>query len=208
MDNDTVAAAAQYLHEPEKNLVPLQGIYNLIESERPRIRQLAAVAAAAAMAPTGSVKAVRLQVSMLFSWGAILGFGSMVNHVLRSYVDDDSQLIITACDYYNEALDVAAQSSKFRPYGSGFVPDVLKAVWAGTADLMGGSEIEEIFKEYGNDVEGADHLGDAMYIKRRLELAGLRQYQSPDSRDSPPDDMGDQTGMGDMGFMENRCVVL
>lgn len=206
LENDSIAAAAQYLHAPGENLVQLRGIYKLVVVDKPIIRQLAMVATVAANQKPGSVKARQLQLSLLLSWGTILGFQAIISRVLRGF-DDDPDLVADACDCYNEALDMALQCDQFRPFGSGFLPEMLKAVWAGTSDLMGGVEIEELLADWENDVEGADHIGDAMYIKARLQRACQAQRNSLDP-DLYAEDASDSLETRGMEAEDRRCVVL
>lgn len=164
------------------------------------MRQLAAMATEAALAPTGSVLASRLRHSYLFAWGTMLGLEAVIGNVLRNF-DSGVFLQEAARDCYHETLDLARQSADIRPIGAGFLPDVLKAVWAGTSDIHNDEEMERIMKDYETDVQGADFINEALDTKGRLEK--LAKYNAVDRSDQ-----ADTLDREDIMPTEAFCIIL
>lgn len=117
----------------------------------------------------------------LFSWGAMLVMEELINYNLRE-LDNDPVLLAAAHNCYYEAVDIVFQCEDLRPYGSGFLPDILKAVWAATSDTHTDTTMEEILKDYEKDVEGADYIGEALRMKQYLR--GLTQVSTREIRDA------------------------
>lgn len=97
----------------------------------------------------------------------------LINYNLRE-LDNDTVLLAAAHDCYYEAVDIAFQCEDLRPYGSGFLPNILKAVWAATSDTRTDTMMEEILKDCEKGVEGADYMGEALKTKQYLPMGSIQ----------------------------------
>lgn len=207
-----MAEAAIYIRSPRRYLYQLRCMYNLVQSEKARIRQLVTFATMATMTPKAPPMAMRVLSSYRFAWGLLLGLGSILNHVLRIF-DHDLDLLMESHQYVDEAIVLTEQTAPSRPNGAAFTPDYLKMVWASITDSYRSAEIEAILLDYENDVEGAEYLEEALAMKRRLYRMARRETQF--QMQTPPEvpmmgcmqDPLDDVRVHDIGA-PSECVIL
>lgn len=177
LEVSTMAEAATYLKAPARHIAQLWWIYDLIQGEKPRVRQLNILAAAAANAPTGAEQAAKLHISCLLAFAALLGLEAIINHVLRHLAASDGngveeRLVTEARVCLDDVIQLAGQGNHLRPFGSSFLPDMLNAVWGATMDVVEDETgtMESILRDYDKDLEGADYIAEAKYVQRRLQM--------------------------------------
>ncbi|KAI8654665.1 Zn(2)-C6 fungal-type domain-containing protein [Fusarium keratoplasticum] len=212
LEPTTMAEAAIYIRSPRRYQYQLRCMYNLVQSEKARIRQLVTFATMATMMPKAPPMAMRVLSSYRFAWGLLLGLGSILNHVLRIF-DHDLDLLTESHQYVDEAIVLTEQTAPSRPNGAAFTPDYLKMVWASITDSYRSAEIEAILLDYENDVEGAEYLEEALAMKRRLYRMARRETQF--QVQTPPEvpmmgcmqDPLDDMRVHDIGA-PSECVIL
>ena len=203
----TLAEAATYLQEPARHIPQLRWTYDLIREEKPRIRQLTTLATMATRAPTGSLQATRLLADYLFAWSTMLSFGAVINYVLR-YFESDSDLWPAAIEYYNEMLELSGQCERFRPFGAGFMPEGMKAVWAATSDIHSDGRMESLLRDYETDVKGANYVDEAKQMKQRLHRVVDRSSREPETQAASSNGYGDSPEPADDELAGAQCVIL
>ncbi|KAM0438617.1 hypothetical protein ACHAPT_001369 [Fusarium lateritium] len=172
----TQLAVLANILNPRRYQYQLRCMYNLVQSEKARIRHLVTLATMATMTPTAPPMAMRVLASYRFAWGLLLGLGSILNHVLRIF-DHDLDLVAESHQYVDEAILLTEQTAPSRPNGAAFTPDYLKMVWASITDSYRSAEVEAILLDYENDVQGAEYLEEALAMKRRLYRMAKRETQ-------------------------------
>ena len=180
----TMAEIVHHLQDPEPNICQLRCIYDLIKAEKPRVRRLLSAGRAAPCARTQANRAFKNLLLDLFSWATILTLEALINRVLRIFEPvPDPLLWEEAINCYHEALEMVQECNVFRPYGSGFVPDALKAVLASASNIVDDTEMKALLAGYEQDVVGADYIGEYEDLKRRFELMEklYNQDSSPES---------------------------
>ncbi|KAF5662997.1 hypothetical protein FHETE_7691 [Fusarium heterosporum] len=155
------------MRSPGKNLNRLRRIYNTIQSEMPKVRRLVEIATLAAAAPDAPAMSIRVCGSYRMAYGILLAMATVLNHTLQIW-DEDASLIEEMCDYIDQSIALAQQCESARPYGAIFIPDFLTMVWAAATDEYRNDELTETLLDYENDSVGADYLGHAMSIRKRL----------------------------------------
>lgn len=78
------------------------------------------------------------------------------------------------CD---ETIVLAHQCQTFRPCGASYCPELLKVVWAAQHDGYRHEELENLMSSYANDVQGADYVGEAKAMRKRLDSLGWSDKQ-------------------------------
>lgn len=172
-----MAEAATYLKAPARHIPQLWWIHDLIQGEKPRVRQLNILAAAAANAPTGAEHAAKLHISCMLAFAALLGLEAIINHVLRHLSVSDAngvgeRLMTEARVCLDDVIQLADQGNCLRPFGSSFLPDMLNAVWGATMDAVEDETetMEAILRDYDQDLAGADYIAEAKCVQRRLQM--------------------------------------
>lgn len=215
LEVSTIAEIVTYLRDPSRNTYQLRCIYLLLQSEKPRVRSLNLLAAAAANGPTaGSTQAGKVLISYQFSYALMLGLEAVVNNVLRHSVPDNednsgnSDLLAEAWDCYQETIDVAEQGAFCRPFGSVSLPDAIKVVWGATMDVHDDTTLESMLRDFEKDLQGADYVAEALVIRDRLQKINLSQRAAAEAPVDPEHWNTDDTSAEGDGLTSSECVIL
>ncbi|KAF4999657.1 hypothetical protein FGRMN_2306 [Fusarium graminum] len=138
-----------------------------MQSDMPQVWRLVEIATLAAAAPDAPAMSIRVCGSYRAAYGILLAMATVLNHTLQIW-DEDASLIEEMREFIDRSISLAQQCESARPYGAIFVPDFLAMVWAAAADEYRNDELTEILLDYENDSVGADYLGHAMSIRKRL----------------------------------------
>lgn len=181
----TMAEGAVFLRDPGRHAPQLREIHRTYREERPRMAELATMAAAAALAAehhgggAGGSQSARHHNEFLKCLAVMLGQEAMLGYVLRALYPSDPSFLDSAFEVHRATSMLAHQCESFRPYGSSFFPDALQIIWASLGDVPGAeAELEWYMLQYEKDVDGADYMGGAWELRRRLEDC-TRPYRQP-----------------------------
>lgn len=94
-------------------------------------------------------------------------FGVLSNHTEASH---------EICD---ESILMAHHCQPFRPCGASYLPELLKVVWAAQDDGYRHDELEALMGTYAEDLLGADYIGEAKAMRKRLDSLGWSDKQQP-----------------------------
>ncbi|KAM0563087.1 hypothetical protein ACHAPJ_001933 [Fusarium lateritium] len=169
-----MAEVSVYMHSPKKYFYQLQCIYNIFQFEMPKLRQLLALATMAAAAPDAPVMSLRVCGSYRVAYAIVLGISSVINYTLQIW-DNDITLVGEMHDCVDEALAVAHEAAHTRPYAAAFVTDYLTVIWAAAADGYRNDEMEAILLDFEKDTVGADYMGQAKSIRKRLQTMAMQE---------------------------------
>ncbi|KAM0344510.1 hypothetical protein ACHAPU_007484 [Fusarium lateritium] len=176
LESGTMAELSISMRSPRKNLYRLRRIYSTIQFEMPKVRRLVEIATLAAAAPDAPAMSIRACGSYRMAYGILLAMATVLNHTLQIW-DKDAGLVDEMCDFINQSITLVQQCESARPYGAIFVPDFLTMVWAAATDEYRNDELTEILLDYENDSVGADYLGHAMSIRKRIFDMEARETQ-------------------------------
>ncbi|KAF5025692.1 hypothetical protein F66182_2298 [Fusarium sp. NRRL 66182] len=209
LEAGTLGEISVFMRSPKKNIYQLQCIYNIVQYEMPKIRQLLALSTMAAAAPDAPTMSIRVCGSYRLAYGILLSVTAVINHVLRIW-DGDPTLIGDMQDCIDEAISLTQQCESARPYGAIFVPDFLAMVWAAT-DSYRDDEMAKILSDHEKDAIGADYLGHGMSIRKRLQAMAIQEDKD---EQEPQLDFAaflqDQAIEEDEDYQEavSQCVIL
>jgi len=181
LDVGVQARTALLLRDPARNMVELRRINDVSCAERAQMRVFVAQMIAAEMGLEGMTtseeelrKARTRRVSFQVGMGLMIFFGSGVNRALQrfSHSDPDLDLAVDMHIMVDDAIEMAGLCTDLRPFGSMFVPKVLKVVWAGLPDDDGYRrvELETWLRFFECDFEGADYVDAARGVRERLDV--------------------------------------
>lgn len=169
-----MAEISIFMRSPRKNLQQLRCIYSVMRFEMPKIRRLVTLANLTAAAPNAPAMSIRACGSYRVAYGILLALTTVVNHTLQIW-DEDIVLVKEIHDYIDQSITLVHQCATARPYGAMFVPDFLTMVWAAATDGYRNDELTEILLDYENDSVGADYLGHALSIRKRLFAMEMKE---------------------------------
>ncbi|KAM5379348.1 hypothetical protein ACJZ2D_004046 [Fusarium nematophilum] len=201
----TLAEASLYVRRPRRHLYQIKRIYDIIQSDRPRVRHFVTLSTLAARSPGATSMTRKVCTSYRFAHGTLLGLGSILNHILRIFSSDPS-LVEESHEYVDESIVLANECADVRPFGAAFVDDYLKMVLASISDSYRVDEVEAILVDYQKDVEGAEYLEEAMETRRRLQRlakgeARARTKETDKKEEVKEDDIYDRNEI-------SECVIL
>ncbi|KAF5611630.1 uncharacterized protein FSUBG_2067 [Fusarium subglutinans] len=174
LESGTMGELSILMRSPKKNLRQLRSIYDVMQFEMPKVRQLLALATISTAAPNAPAMSIRVCSSYRVAYGILLAMTAVIGHTLRIW-DTDLTLVGNSHDCVDECIALVEQCESARPYGASFVPDFLTMVWAASTDSYRNDEMAEYLVDYENDSVGADFMGQAMSIRERLFAMEARE---------------------------------
>ncbi|KAF4944457.1 hypothetical protein FSARC_14674 [Fusarium sarcochroum] len=216
LESGTMAEVSIFMRSPKKHLYQLQCIYNVIQFEMPKVRQLLALATMAAAAPKAPAMSIRVCGSYRVAYAILLGMTAIINHTLQIW-DSDVTLVRELHDCVDESLAITHEAAHTRPYGAAFVTEFLTMIWAAAIDGYRNDEMATILLDYENDAVGADYLERAKLIRKRLQIMAMQETRDemiPEAALEPtsePDALFQETTSDDdEGYQEEtpQCVIL
>ncbi|KAG9503739.1 hypothetical protein J7337_003694 [Fusarium musae] len=174
LESGTMGELSILMRSPKKNLRQLRSIYDVMQFEIPKVRQLLALATISTAAPNAPAMTIRVCSSYRVAYGILLAMTAVIGYTLRIW-DTDLTLVGNSHDCVDECIALVEQCESARPYGANFVPDFLTMVWAATADGYRNDEMAEYLVDYEKDSIGADFMGQAMSIRERLFAMEARE---------------------------------
>ncbi|KAF5249724.1 hypothetical protein FANTH_5032 [Fusarium anthophilum] len=174
LESGTMGELSILMRSPKQNLRQLKSIYDVMQFEMPKIRQLLALATISTAAPNAPAMSIRVCSSYRVAYGILLAMTAVIGQTLRIW-DTDLTLVGNSHDCVDECIALVEQCESARPYGANFVPDFLTMVWAATTDGYRNDEMAEYLVEYEKDSIGADFMGQAMSIRERLFAMEARE---------------------------------
>ncbi|KAF5554192.1 hypothetical protein FNAPI_6527 [Fusarium napiforme] len=174
LESGTMGELSILMRSPKNNLRQLRSIYDVMQFEMPKVRQLLALATISTAAPNAPAMAIRVCSSYRVAYGILLAMTAVIGHTLRIW-DTDLKLVGNSHDCVDECIALVEQCESARPYGANFVPDFLTMVWAATTDGYRNDEMAEYLVDYEKDSIGADFMGQAMSIRERLFAMEARE---------------------------------
>ncbi|KFA52563.1 hypothetical protein S40293_07638 [Stachybotrys chartarum IBT 40293] len=168
-DTMTHAEMSVYLREPKRYLYQLQRIYSRLQLEKPMLqRSLRQLAGDPSLATATIYNRYQL------GYAVLLAVGSVLNRVLRVFAPP-SELVIESHDFTDEAILLARQCTIHRPFGTAFVPEFFKAVWATSYDRHRCDELETLILEYQQDFPGTDYMAEARWAMDNFDTMEMSQ---------------------------------
>ncbi|KAJ3544148.1 hypothetical protein NM208_g3219 [Fusarium decemcellulare] len=146
-----VGELAVYLRKPERYLYQLRCYYNILGTERPFMRGLVEQSMPLIEKPEER----RMALLCLSGYAGILSQAILVAPVLEAFSVHPSYV-----------------KDSHEPYGTFWMPELLKLVWASVKDCYRHKEIEELIAEYEKDAEGSNFMEEARDIKARFDKLG------------------------------------
>ncbi|KAG7431992.1 hypothetical protein Forpi1262_v005752 [Fusarium oxysporum f. sp. raphani] len=174
LESGTMGELSILMRSPKKNLRQLRCIYDVMQFEMPKVRQLLALATISTAAPNAPAMSTRVCSSYRVAYGILLAMTAVIGHTLRIW-DTDLTLVGNSHDCVDECIALVEQCESARPYGANFVPDFLTMVWAAATDGYRNDEMAEYLVDYEKDSIGADFMGQAMSIRERLFAMEARE---------------------------------
>lgn len=172
-----MAEISIFMRSPRKNFQRLRCIYSVMQFELPKVRRLVTLSTLTAAAPHAPAMSIRVCSSYRLAYGILLALATVVNHTLQIW-DEDIVLVKEIHDLVDQAITLVDQCASARPYGAMFVPDFLTMVWAAATDGYRNDELTEILLDYENDSVGADYLGHALSIRKRLFAMEMKETRA------------------------------
>ncbi|KAH6959264.1 hypothetical protein DER45DRAFT_257251 [Fusarium avenaceum] len=177
LESGTMAEISIFMRSPRKNFQRLRCIYSVMQFELPKVRRLVTLSTLTAAAPHAPAMSIRVCSSYRLAYGILLALATVVNHTLQIW-DEDIVLVKEIHDLVDQAITLVDQCASARPYGAMFVPDFLTMVWAAATDGYRNDELTEILLDYENDSVGADYLGHALSIRKRLFAMEMKETRA------------------------------
>ncbi|KAF4336696.1 hypothetical protein FBEOM_9442 [Fusarium beomiforme] len=211
LESGTMAQVSILMRSPKKNLLQLRGIYDVMQFEMPKVRQLLAFATISAAAPYAPPMSVRICSSYRIAYGILLAMTAVIGHTLQIW-DIDLTLVGNLHDCVDECIALVEQCESARPYGAIFVPDFLTMVWAATTDGYRNDEMAEYLVDYEKDSVGADFMGQATSIRERLLAMEARETAQDIKNtldpilENPPEKLASDGR--ECGPAVSECVIL
>ncbi|KAL9570274.1 hypothetical protein ACKAV7_005782 [Fusarium commune] len=174
LESGTMGELSILMRSPKENLRQLRCIYDVMQFEMPKVRQLLALATISTAAPNAPAMSIRVCSSYRVAYGILLAMTAVIGHTLRIW-DTDLTLVGNSQDCVDECIGLVEQCESARPYGANFVPDFLTMVWAAATDGYRNDEMAEYLIDYEKDSIGADFMGQAMSIRERLFAMEARE---------------------------------
>ncbi|KAH7022001.1 hypothetical protein EDB80DRAFT_805562 [Ilyonectria destructans] len=116
LDIGVQAEAASYLREPERYIDQIQSVYDLMQLERPTIRNIVQQYSVAAMASSKIAKITEIRVIYQIGYAHLLSLGARLNGALRKF-NQSSEHIKESHEIRDEAIILASQCGDMRPFG-------------------------------------------------------------------------------------------
>ncbi|KAF4446299.1 hypothetical protein F53441_10049 [Fusarium austroafricanum] len=174
LESGTLAEASIYMRSPKKHLQQLRCIYDVMQFEMPKVRQLVSLAAMAAAAPNAQAMSIRVCSSYRLAYGIMLSMTAVLSHTLQIW-DNNVNLVQELHNCVDASIVLVQECESARPYGAIFVPDFLMMVWAAATDGYRNDELTDILMDYEKDAVGADYMGQALSVRERLFAMELRE---------------------------------
>jgi hypothetical protein len=185
LDVDTQARTALWLRDPMPNMAQLRRVHAIGCADRVQMRALVAQMRAAEMA-AGSTTTDREvlktclthRVTAQIGLGMMIFLGSGLNRAMQRFPDlnPDLDLAEDMHAMVDDAIQIAGLCADLRPFGSMFVPKILKVVWACLPDddRYRRVEVEAWLRFFESDFEGADYVEAARGLRERLDVVSGR----------------------------------
>ncbi|KAF4470810.1 hypothetical protein FALBO_2279 [Fusarium albosuccineum] len=176
------AIMARPYRKPERYLYQLRYYYNILGTERPFMRGLVEQSIPLAEKPDERMTLLRLS-----GYAGILSQAILVTPVLKafgvhpSYVKDSH-------DFCDKTILLAKRCVVFRPYGTFWMPELLKLAWALVKDCYRHKEVKDLIAEYEKDTEGSNFMEEARDIKARFDRLGWSKEPELNSPEEEPEE--------------------
>ncbi|KAH7245810.1 hypothetical protein BKA59DRAFT_527644 [Fusarium tricinctum] len=166
-----IADLPVFLRDPERYLYQLKCYFNILSQERPMMRELHIMSMSRAFSPDATLDHKEKAVENAAGHAALLLQSGLIAPTLKQFgvLSNYTEASHEICD---EAILLAHQCQPFRPCGASYCPELLKVVWAALDDGYRHEELETLISSYGDDVQGADYIGEAKAMRKRLDSLG------------------------------------
>jgi hypothetical protein len=144
-------------------------MYDLLKSERLGLGQDVQDWTAIAAIPAPVDTAVRHLIAYQTGYGWVLAIGSRINRILYK-LDPNPQLLEELHEFCDEAITLAQNCNSTRPFGSQFVPKIMRIIYATTDEGYRRDDLEKLLSDYEDDFKGVQHITEAKWMAARFSV--------------------------------------
>ncbi|KAL3420720.1 hypothetical protein PVAG01_07165 [Phlyctema vagabunda] len=170
-----LAKIGEYFRNPEQYLSNIVSAYQELRDATPTVRQRMnrwTESLVLAGVPLQSYPVTK----QLMVFKALLGVSNslslLLNTILRIYSPSDT-LIEDLELYTNEIIQLANDTSQYRPLGSGYMPICIGIAWAATSGTPKQVEVGRVLADWQTDFENIRWLETAAWLEQRFEVLRL-----------------------------------
>ncbi|KAG9238509.1 hypothetical protein BJ875DRAFT_450939 [Amylocarpus encephaloides] len=172
---------ADYFRNPELHRSQIASTYQQLQTDSPRVRQRlsqTAYSISKVQNPAQAYLAHKEHTSWQAAYGLVNTLVLILGSILLIFDPYEIGLLEDMTTFTGEVIQLAKNTSQYRPLGSGYIPLCLVAAWAATCGTAEQAKVEGVLADWQSDFEETRWMNMAVALKSTYEDLRLRSSLS------------------------------